>query len=266
MAEALGTERAKVLEIEHERQTLLVRACVGLDEGIFGCLRLPMAEHSSETYSIALGEPVITNDLATEDRFDFPAFLKDAGVRALANVPLFLPGGTPFGLLQVDATEPRTFDDDDSQFLRTYASFLGPVIDRLLKVQSLSAVETKYRTLFDAIDEGFCVIEVMYDHAGHPADYLFLETNAAFERQTGLANAIGKRMRELAPNHERHWFEIHGEIAASGEPQRFELPAQALGRWYDVYAFRTGAARPLCASVGRRHRPRHGRRHATPHG
>lgn len=240
VAEALGTERAKLLEIEHAGRTLFVRAGVGWDEGIVGRLRLPMAEHSSETYSIELGEPVITNDLATEDRFDFSGFLKDAGVKAIANVPVFLPGGKPFGLLQVDSSEPRAFDDDDSQFLRTYATILGPMIDRLLKVQSLGATETKYRTLFEAIDEGFCVIEVLFDHAGRPADYVFLETNAAFERQTGLVNAIGKRMRELAPNHERHWFEIYGQIAVSGEPQRFELPAEALGRWYDVYAFRIG--------------------------
>lgn len=366
VAEALGTGHAKVLEIEHERRTLFIRAGVGWDEGIVGRLRLPIAEHSSETYSIELGEPVITNNLASEDRFDFPAFLKEAGVKALANVPIFLPGGKPFGLLQVDASEPRAFDDDDSQFLRTYAAILGPVIDRLLKAQTLSTSEEryrtlfeaidegyllgevifdeggkavdllfleanpaavrlagrdftgrrmreldpryeehwyeacgrvvltgepyraehyaephgrwfnyqltrvgppesrriasifqdvtdrrhaeqalreseeKYRTLFDSVDEGFCVIEVLFDDAGHPADYVFLEINAAFERQTGLADAIGKRMRDLAPDHEQHWFEIYGQIARSGEPQRFEQPAEALGRWYDVYAFRIG--------------------------
>src|SRR3712207_4334667 len=85
VAEALGTGHAKVLEIEHESRTLFVRAGVGWDEGVVGRVRLPMSEHSSETYSIEKGEPVITNDLASEDRFDFPAFLKDAGVKALAN-------------------------------------------------------------------------------------------------------------------------------------------------------------------------------------
>ncbi|MBI0538525.1 PAS domain S-box protein [Roseomonas sp. KE2513] len=145
IADALGTGHAKVLEIEHERGTLFVRAGVGWDEGVVGRLRLPMGEHSSETYSVERGEPVITNDLASESRFDFPAFLKDAGVQALANVPIFLPGGRPFGLLQVDASEPRAFGDADSQFLRTYATILGPVIDRLLKVQRLSATEEALR-------------------------------------------------------------------------------------------------------------------------
>src|SRR3712207_2437306 len=106
VAEALGTGRAKVLEIEAATHTLFVRAGVGWDAGVVGRVRLPMGEPSSETYSIEAGEPVITNDIASEERFDFPALLKEAGVQALANVPIFLPGGRPFGLLQVDASEP----------------------------------------------------------------------------------------------------------------------------------------------------------------
>jgi PAS domain S-box-containing protein len=100
--------------------------------------------------------------------------------------------------------------------------------------------EVRYRTLFDSMDEGFCVIEVLFDEAGKPADYRFVEVNSVFERQTGLVNAAGKRMRELAPSHEEHWFDIYGRVALTGEPIRFENSAEALGRWYDVYAFRTG--------------------------
>ena len=47
-------------------------------------------------------------------------------------------------------------------------------------------------------------------------------------------------MRELAPKHEEHWFEIYGKIALTGEPARFENEAQALNRWYDVNAYRVG--------------------------
>ena len=45
-------------------------------------------------------------------------------------------------------------------------------------------------------------------------------------------------MRELAPAHEAHWFEIYGKIALTGEPARFMNQARALHRWYDVYAYR----------------------------
>ena len=105
---------------------------------------------------------------------------------------------------------------------------------------ALRESEKRYHTLFDAIDEGFCLIEVIFDEKGKPIDYRFLEVNAAFEKQTGLIDAQGKRMRELAPKHEEHWFEIYGRIALTGQPARFENRAEQLHRWYDVYAFRYG--------------------------
>jgi signal transduction histidine kinase/ActR/RegA family two-component response regulator len=97
-----------------------------------------------------------------------------------------------------------------------------------------------YRQLFEALDQGFCTIEVLFDKSGAPNDYRFMDVNAAFEQQTGLHDAVGRRMRELAPGHETHWFQIYGDVAITGEPVRFEQEAAALNRWYDVYAFRIG--------------------------
>lgn len=112
------------------------------------------------------------------------------------------------------------------------------VTERKLAEAALRESETRYRTLFDSIDEGFCVIEMLFDAQGNPCDYRFLQVNPAFERLTGLTDAVGKTMRTFAPEHEAHWFEIYGRIARTGTPERFENRADALGRWYDVYAFR----------------------------
>lgn len=114
------------------------------------------------------------------------------------------------------------------------------ITDRKLAEEALRESEVRYHTLFEAIDEGFCIIEVIFDENEKPIDYRFLEINPAFERQTGLIDAQGKRMRELAPKHEEHWFEIYGRIALTGEPARFQNRAEQLHRWYDVYAFRFG--------------------------
>lgn len=98
----------------------------------------------------------------------------------------------------------------------------------------------RYRTLFNSMDEGFCVVRMIFDESNRPQDYLFLEINPAFEKQTGFKNALGKRVRELDPHHEQHWFENYGRVALTGEPVRFENSTEARYRWYDVFAYRVG--------------------------
>ncbi len=111
---------------------------------------------------------------------------------------------------------------------------------RVQITEALRESESKYRLLFDSIDEGFCIIEVLFDETDKPIDYRFLDVNRSFEKQTGITQAVGRRMRDIAPQHEEHWFEIYGRIAVTGEPSRFQNPATKLGRFYDVYAFRVG--------------------------
>jgi PAS domain S-box-containing protein len=107
--------------------------------------------------------------------------------------------------------------------------------------RALREAKERYQTLFSSIDEGFCVVELRFDDSGNAVDYRFLETNAAFERLTGLRNAVGKWIRTIAPSHEEHWYRTYGSVALTGTPVRFESQAEALQRWFDVYAFRVGA-------------------------
>ena len=86
---------------------------------------------------------------------------------------------------------------------------------------------------------------MIFDAHKNPIDYRILEVNPSFEKQAGLHNVIGKRMRELAPDHEAHWFEIFGKVALSGVPVRFVDVAKSLNRWFDVYAFRIGGQETL---------------------
>jgi PAS domain S-box-containing protein len=112
------------------------------------------------------------------------------------------------------------------------------VTDRMEAEAILRKSEQKYRMLFASIDEGFCVIEVKFNQDGTAHDYVFLETNPAFEKQTGISNAVGRSICEIAPTQEVEWFEQYGRVAKTGEPVRFENQAVSLGRWFDVYAFR----------------------------
>jgi diguanylate cyclase (GGDEF)-like protein len=121
---------------------------------------------------------------------------------------------------------------------------IGGIISAVCETMHRSKVNMDvYHTLIESLDEGFCVIEMMYDKAGKPVDYRFLECNPAFEHQTGLLQAKGKTIRQMVPDHEEHWFEIYGKVARTGEDVRFENPASAMHKYYDVFAFRVGGDR-----------------------
>jgi PAS domain S-box-containing protein/putative nucleotidyltransferase with HDIG domain len=81
---------------------------------------------------------------------------------------------------------------------------------------------------------------MLYDTDGKAVDYRFVEINPAFEKHTGLQQALGKTIRQMVPDHDAHWFEIYGKVARTGEAVRLEYPAIAMQRYYDVYAFRIG--------------------------
>lgn len=121
----------------------------------------------------------------------------------------------------------------------------GVVLDITTRKQAendLRASEERYRSLFNSIDQGFCVIELSFDADGQPLDYRFLETNPAFERQTGLRSAVGKSARELVPHLEQSWFTTYAEVARTGRPVHFEDYAISMQRAFDVEAFRVGGS------------------------
>jgi len=128
----LGTDLSKVMELQEDGETLMVRAGVGWKPGIVGELTLKASDNTSEGIALRTGEPMISPDIAKETRFSYPQFLIDHGVRAVANVIII--GGQdrpPFGILQIDSRKPRQFTDNDTAFLRSYANLLAAAVDRL---------------------------------------------------------------------------------------------------------------------------------------
>lgn len=105
-----------------------------------------------------------------------------------------------------------------------------------------ATAEAQYRAMFISMSAGFCVVDVLFDDQDRPTDYRFLEINPAFEQQSGLRDAVGKRMRELHPTNEEHWFTIYGKVALTGEPVQFENYAAPLGRHFSVDAYRIGGS------------------------
>ncbi|WP_082476095.1 hybrid sensor histidine kinase/response regulator [Methylobacterium sp. Leaf99] len=112
------------------------------------------------------------------------------------------------------------------------------VTERTLAEAALRENEARYRTLFESIEVGFCIVEMKFE-GDRAVDYRIVEANPAFVRQTG-ADVAGQWVSQFAPGLERHWFDTYGRVALTGEPAHFEHYADVFGRWFDVRALRNG--------------------------
>ena len=128
VSDALEIELVKVLELLPDRENLLVRAGVNWDPGVVGHATIPALKGSSAGYALRTGEPVITEDVATETRFAIPPLLTQHGVKSTVNV-IIRGKHEPFGVLEVDSRHLRGFGRDDIDFLQNYANLLASAID-----------------------------------------------------------------------------------------------------------------------------------------
>lgn len=160
------------------------------------------------------------------------------GTCALIVCPI-LRDGRLESMLYLHDARPRAWTTSEIALVEDVALRTREASDRAWSEAELRASELRYRNLFNSIDAGFCVVQVMFGPGDEAVDYRFLEVNESFERQTGIENAVGRSMRDIAPDHEQHWFDLYGRVARTGVSEQRELPAAELNdRWYLVHAYR----------------------------
>lgn len=130
VSHAMGVPLVKVLEHLPDRGEMLFRSGVNWQPGTIGVATIPDGERSPGGFALRSDNPVVSPDIAREHRFDTPEILIRHGVRSMVNVIIVGPD-RPFGVLEVDATEPRDFSPDDVAFLQSYANLLAAAIERL---------------------------------------------------------------------------------------------------------------------------------------
>ncbi|HKU38149.1 MAG TPA: ATP-binding protein [Polyangiales bacterium] len=98
----------------------------------------------------------------------------------------------------------------------------------------------RYRALFEAIDQGFCIVEAIVDERGAIVDLVFREANRAFARQTGISNVVGRSASELFPAFGPDRFAIYSKILETGEAVRAERSAHDGAQHYNCFFARIG--------------------------
>lgn len=173
-------------------------------------------------------------------QFPNAPLLESLSVESYMAIPFFDSKDNVLGLLGVMDSKPLENLNLAVSLLTIFSNRIATELERQQAEGALRESEAKYRSLFESIDEGFCICEMLFDESGQPQDYRFLEVNSVFEALTGLKQATGKTARELLPNLEASWFEIYGGVVQTGKPVRFEQQSAVMNRWFDVNAFCLG--------------------------
>ena len=99
--------------------------------------------------------------------------------------------------------------------------------------------ELQFRLLFENMEQGFALHEMIFDEKGNPVDYKFVLVNKAFEQVTGLeaSHIVGKTVKEILPDLEQTWIENYGKVALTGKALHFENYSQEFEKYFNVIAY-----------------------------
>ncbi len=242
LGEYLDASRVMYGEVSPDGTELIIERCY-VASGVAPLTgRFRMADFSPALIArLARGHTLVLHEVGSDPQLtqDERGAFSRSGIGSLVSVPLAKEGQF-VASLNVHQSRPRQWTAEEIALIEETGERTWGALSRARAVEALKLSETKYRDLFNSIDQAFCILEVLFDERGHPYDYRFLEINPAFGTHTGLSNVIGKTVRELVPDHEPGSLEAYARIALTGIPARFENRAEGLGRILDIYAFRVG--------------------------
>ncbi len=228
-AQGVGCHFAKVLEYLPEPDCFLMRAGVGWHPGVVGHARLPADGGSAAGHALRTGEPVLSNDLAGEQRFETPELLRKHGIKRAFNVLIQTPAG-PYGVLEVDSSHATDFSADDTAFLQGLAGTLSHAIAKLRRLEELQRSQSFVEGLLSASPDCVKVVDITGRLSRvNPNGVCLL----GFE---SLDQLVGRPWVELWPADQQPLIEAGLARARAGQIARFDAvaPVHGVTRWWEV--------------------------------
>lgn len=183
------------------------------------------------------GRPLVVNDNREELPPEEAATFQSIGITSTICMPL-LKQGRLTALMAVHQKEPRTWRPDEIDIVREVAERSWAHVERARAEAQMRDSEERYRTLFNAIDEGFCIIEFIDGPHGPLSDYIHVEANPAYATHAGIVNVVGQKVREMVGAEADEWIRLYRGVLETGKPIRFERELEATSRWLELSAYR----------------------------
>ncbi|MEX0875996.1 MAG: PAS domain-containing protein, partial [Phycisphaerales bacterium] len=192
--QTLNADFAKVLRLPNPDGPMEIAAGVGWDPVIAAREVIDIGTDSQAGYTIMSDEPVVVEDLATEERFSGPKFLTDHKVRSGISCTINVHGGI-WGVLGVHSKTPQSFSEQDVDFVVSMANKIGQAVRIIRSQQELQSALQRNEFALESSGIGAW--------AYNPANDIII-TN---DKQRSL---MGIRNRE-SYTFERFWEIVHPE-------------------------------------------------------
>ena len=212
--------------------------------------RLPLTAFGGLVDESRRGRMVAVDDVRSDPRVSESALAAFDAIhmRAFVNVVL-IKDGRWVACFGVDSATPRAWVEAERELIREVAERTWAAAEQARAEAALRESEARHRRLFETMEEGFAVGELVRDARGQPIDWRFLVVSAALERLSGLRpeDVVGRLGSEVFPHDYRDLVQIIADVIDTQRPRRIEVGSAAHGRVWSAHYFPYGGDR--CASL-----------------
>jgi len=226
----LGVNRSTYAEIDGDWAVLRGRYSDGVSPLPD---RLPLAAYGVLVEESRRGRMVVIDDVRSDPRVSEAALAAFDAINMRAFVTVVLIKNDRWvAAFGVDSATPRAWTEQERELVREVAERTWAAAEQARAEAALRESEARHRRLFETMEEGFAVGELVRDARGVPIDWRYLFVNAAVNRLSGLrpVDVIGRLGSEVFPDDYRDWVPILAEVIDTQRPLRIERGSAAHGR------------------------------------
>lgn len=117
-----------------------------------------------------------------------------------------------------------------------YAKLLEFQLENQKVKNSLEASEVKFQALFSSMNEGVALHKLVLDEKGEPVDYIIIDINPSFEKNTGIKveKARGVLGSKLYNSNPPPYLDVYSNVSLTGKYYEFETYFPPLKRYFKI--------------------------------
>ncbi|MGQ3413651.1 PAS domain S-box protein [Natrinema sp. LN54] len=230
VAKTLDNEYAKVLELLPGDDEVFLRQGVGWQDGVVGNATVPTDLDSQAGYTLLSEEPILVDDLRTEDRFSGPELLTDHDV--VSGISVIIGSvENPWGVLGTHTTEQREFTQHDANFVQSVANVLAAAIEETKTKQRLDERESEFEKTFNRITDAFIGLDPSWE-------ITYVNERGSEILDPEHQGLVGKNFWDpFEPALGTTFEEEYRKAMETQEPTSFEEYYPPLSMWFEVHAY-----------------------------